>query len=198
MQTDILKFISIVVLTTLAFDSPPHSEINSIIVYSLKCIYCNPGYYPHGLVWYGIMEAIFQFAKDPKSITVAMATINMVVLFAFKDKILFWPYWFASLVTNFVIPQNYPVIWMIALSGFQMSKNLNRIFLPISLITKLPVGAPIADWEFIFKTSLGIITNYQWDYGVLTVLWMLFLGHSFESVRKGAKLTWMRMKHKKS
>lgn len=187
------------ILTVLGIDSPVHSELDRLIIPALQCIYCNPGFYPHGLPWYAIMELIFIFAKTQKAIAVAMVIINFFVMFMLKNKIVFWPYFFASMITHFVIPQNYPVIWMIAISGFQMKWNLNRwIFLPLSVTTKLPVGAPWADWVYIFHGSLQIITNYQWDYGVLTVLWMLFLGYSFESVRKGAKISWMRMKHKTS
>ncbi len=197
MQTNILKIISIMIMMILGIDSPVYSELDHLIIPALQCIYCIPSYYPHGLPWYAIMETIFLFAKTQKTILMAMAIINFFVMFALRNKVVFWPYFFASVITHFVIPQNYPVIWMIALSGFRMPKRLQMIFLPISVATKIPVGAPLPVWQFIFSASLNVITNYQWDYGVLTVLWMLFLGYQFPSVRNGARITWMRMKHKK-
>src|SRR5712664_507238 len=199
MQTKILTgtipFIAITILTTLRFASAEPmpgtklTELGSIIFPALHCIYCNPGFYPHGILWYLIMIPIVYPFSSTYPIMIVIASIDMGIMFLIKNHPVFWPYFICSFISFFVIPQNIPVLWVMLL-GLK-----HPILLGLSIETKLPVGAPKPVWDFIFHTSLNIVTNFQWDYGVLVGLWLFILLFDFRFQMIKGYQAWMRMKH---
>ncbi len=161
------------------------TEFDSLFYPAIHCLYCNPAGYPHGLLWYAIMIPIAWFGNITSTMMIlSLITMSLLILFLRKNHI-FIPFFICSFYNFFVIPQNLPVLWLMLL-GFYSPYLL---FLPI--ITKLPVGAPIPVWSFIFHTSLNITSNFQADYGVLVGFWMYILIYNlrFDIIRGWKSLT---------
>jgi hypothetical protein len=159
------------------------TELGRILSEAVHCLYCNPGYYPHGLLWYAIVIPLSYFV-DSKVVMMEFALIDMAILILLIKHPIFYPYFFVSFVSFFVIPQNIPVFWIMLLGLY------STWLLPLSILAKLPVGAPYAVWQFIFHTSLNIVTNFQDDYGLLVFLWLYIFIYNlrFDLIKGWAKL----------
>lgn len=196
MQTKILKLALVELATILKFVSAlaqvkTQTELGNIITQSVHCIYCNPGFYPHGWVWYAIVIPIAYFS-NPTIDLLVFATIDMVILIVLGNRnAVFIAFFLSSFISFFVIPQNEPVLWLTLLGLYSPL----LLFMPI--IAKFPVGAPPAVWQFVFQTSLNIGTNYQWDYGVLVGFWLFILCYYYRFQMLEGYLKWMKKKPKK-
>jgi hypothetical protein len=194
MQTNakwILKYSLVIVVTVLRmvsvlYNSPTQTELGRIIDTSVHCLYCNPGFYPHGLLWYAIVIPI-AYLGNPITDMLTFTAIDMLILILLiNNNKLFIPYFIASFYDYFVIPQNIPVLWLTLLGIY------NPIYLAFPILAKLPVGAPYPVWSFIFTTSLHITTNYQADYGVLVMFWLYILSYHYRvQIQRG----WNRLRH---
>jgi hypothetical protein len=184
----LIKYILIIVATilklTAALIQAPHlTELGRILFDAVHCLYCNPGYYPHGTLWYAVVVPLSYFV-DSKVVMMEFALIDMALLILLIKHNIFYAYFLVSFVSFFVIPQNIPVYWLMLLGLY------SSFFLPFSILAKLPVGAPYAVWHFIFSTSLNIVTNFQDDYGLLVFLWLYIFIYNlrFDLIKGWAKL----------
>lgn len=176
--TTILKFVSVLGQVR------TQTELGAIITQSVHCLYCNPGFYPHGLLWYAIVIPIAYFGT-PTSDLITFATVDMVILIGFINRnSLFVPFLLVSFLSYFVIPQNEPILWL-TLFGLR-----SVYYLALPIIAKFPIGSELfahpwyADWQYIFHTSLNIVTNFQDDYGVLVGFWLYILYYHHREIIK--------------
>lgn len=185
-KANFIKYAVILIVTVLRMDSVLYNshtqtELGTILETAVHCIYCNPGYYPHGWLWYAIVIPIAYFT-NPTFTMITFASIDMAILIILIKHPVFIPYFICSFISYFVIPQNMPIIWLILL-GLLNSRNLS-----LSVLAKLPFFAPISVWQFVFNTSLHIVTNYQDDYGILVALWLYILIYDYRiPIRRGLK-----------
>ncbi|HYT42701.1 MAG TPA: hypothetical protein VEP90_10160 [Methylomirabilota bacterium] len=177
----IIIIITILRMVSVLYNSHTQTELGNILEDAVHCIYCNPGLYPHGFLWYAIVLPIAYFT-NPTFTMLSFALIDMAILILLIKHPIFYAYFFVSFVSYFVIPQNIPILWLMLLGLYSTP------LLSLSIIAKLPVGAPAAIWKFIFTTSLNIVTNFQDDYGLLVFLWLYILIYNLRfDIRKGIK-----------
>ena|SRR6266571_5072421 len=177
----IIIIVTILRMVSVLYNSHTQTELGKILEDAVHCLYCNPGFYPHGLLWYSIVTPIAYFT-NPTFTMIAFALIDMTILILLMKHPVFVPYFFVSFISYFVIPQNIPVLWLMLLGLY------SSYLLPLSILAKLPVGAPAAVWRFIFTTSLNIVTNFQDDYGLLVFLWLYILIYNLRfDIRRGWK-----------
>lgn len=177
----LIIFFTILELTSAYIQSPRQTELGRIIYDAVHCIYCNPGYYPHGLLWYAVVIPLAYFTSSQVTLML-FALVTMASLILMIKHPLFYIYFFVSIVSFFVIPQNLPVLWLMLLGLY------SSWYLLFSILAKLPVGATYAVWQFIFHTSLNIVTNFQDDYGLLVAMWLAILIYNLRfDLRRGWK-----------
>src|SRR5215831_14970119 len=104
----LIKYIIIILSTilklTAALITAPHlTELGKILSDAVHCLYCNPGYYPHGLLWYSIVIPLSYFV-DSKIVMMEFALIDMAILILLIKHPIFIPYFFVSFISFFVIP----------------------------------------------------------------------------------------------
>jgi|SRR5207249_2694639 len=168
-------------MVSVLYNSHTQTELGKILEDAIHCLYCNPGFYPHGLLWYAIVTPIAYFT-NPTFTMLSFALIDMAILILLIKHPIFYAYFFVSFVSYFVIPQNIPILWLMLLGLY------SSYLLPLSILAKLPVGAPAAVWRFIFTTSLNIVTNFQDDYGLLVFLWLYILVYNLRfDLKKGLR-----------
>lgn len=173
--------------------TPTTSEIGRIGYQAFHCIYCNPGYYPHGWLWYAIMLPMFYFFNASIGLGIMAAIDATIMIYMIPRNWLFYPYYLLSFITYFAVVQNMPIIWITLLG------SIEPWFLALAIVTKLPFGAPWADWYFVLHSSINISSNYEKDYGYLVAWWLYILGYHYRvRVKKGFfKLMIMMMERKK-
>lgn len=178
----LFKFVLVVSVLVLrwSFDvnpsTPTTSEIGRIGYQAFHCIYCNPGFYPHGWLWYAIMLPMFYLFSGSVGLMI-MAAVDMVIMVLLIPRNwLFYPYFILSFITYFALVQNMPILWL-TLVGIPYGP----IGMMLPILAKLPFGAPWADWYFVFHTSINISSNYEKDYGYLVAWWLYCLTYHYRA-----------------
>ena len=162
----------------------PESEVVTAVVPALAHPYLFPWQAPYGMLWYWMNQAIVFFAyplfwwlEHGVRWMMGMAVVDTLVLFVFRKSELLTVYWMTSLFIWSTIPWNLPVLWLVIL-GFY-----SRLTLPLSIIAKLPVGAPWIVWLYDFgqcgASSTGfcnagsaLVPGHWMPYAVLAAWWL--------------------------
>jgi hypothetical protein len=86
------------------------------------------------------------------SFTLGLFALNQVfTIFLYRRrKSLLWPYLPTSWLFLVGYPQNMPILFLEAL-GFW-----NPLFVVLAFLTKLPVGAPLSIWQFVWASPTSL------------------------------------------
>jgi hypothetical protein len=108
------------------------------------------------------------------SFTLSLFVLNLAFigfLYRYRPWLL-WPYMPTAWIFLVGYPQNMPILFLEAL-GFW-----NPLFVVLALIVKLPIGAPLAIWQFTFTSPTSIHDPSNWivyatlgAWGIVAVTW---------------------------
>lgn len=134
-------------------------DIQNGILPALNCFYCNPSNGPYGVLWWIISQGLrFNYAG-------VTTFIDFLVMVAIRNRYPVFPvYAFMSWLLWIQAPYDLPIIWITLLGLFKLPLVL------LGPLTKLPVGAPVSVWHFVFSKPYNL--NDLEYYGFMGIVFL--------------------------